>query len=701
MTLVKARGIIALVMAALLGGASFAVTKDALSSLPPSLLVALRVSLATLVSVGIIPRSRTITPGIILGVLAFAGLALQTVGLMSTTATKAGFIAGFAVVLTPLMLAALTRSRPPLRVLFALYAALSGLALLTSNPLVFTLGDLWVLAGALFYAFYLAYLSRVAQQHSALVLSAVQLWPMVVLAWLWALPELPYLEPIPTTTLWQLAFLGLMVTALATFLRVLGQRSVAPFLPPLLLLLEPLAAAGVATWLLAERLPLVGYAGGVLIIIAMLLGDFRWQRRKPTTSERFIAVFIDIGAFSVGSGRLDNNTLHDLLAARLKQGIRRSDHVETLAAGRYGLLLASTGDRSDARRAAGRVLAMLRAPFDDERSEVAPPPEGAVMLGTSGYRKIYQALRAVPRERGQPKVGSPEYRAYVRALEFLRRDADMRWGLQDNAFVAAYTPLAKVREVLPEPAAAITAARADLRWKHPERGNMDASQFMPLATTTGFASKLELHLLERVLNALAASPPAASPHPLAFVVVPLPVSLLAPEGIERVRLRVTASNVDSARLKFALIEDTIAANLERVSDALADLASAGVGLVLQASLSLDDDAILKARQYLPLLPIDFVSVPADVLLAGRPQEPSINPSDDLAVAYAKREAAKQHHQYEARLALEQLADFLDAKLIALAASGDQLKPLQASSATLVASDVLPAHESLDEVMGDS
>lgn len=696
----KARGVIALVIAALVGGASFAVTKDALSSLPPSLLVALRVSLATLVSVGIIPRSRTITPGIILGVLAFAGLALQTVGLMSTTATKAGFIAGFAVVLTPLMLALLTRTRPSLRVLFALYAALSGLALLTSNPLTFTLGDVWVLAGALFYAFYLAYLSRVARQHSALVLSAVQLWPMVVLAWLWALPELPYLEPIPTSVLWQLAFLGLMVTSLAAFLRVLGQRSVAPFLPPLLLLLEPLAAAGVATWLLAERLPITGYVGGLLIMVAMLLGDFRWQRRKVTTSDRFIAVFIDIGAFAVGSGRLASDTLHDLLVTRLKNGVRRSDHVEALASKRYALLLASTGDRTDARRAAGRILAMLRAPFDDERSEVAVPPEGAVMLGSSGYRKVYQALQAVPKERGEPIKSSTEYRAYVRALEFLRRDADMRWGLQDNDFVAMYTPLAKVREVLPEPMAAITAARADLLWKHPERSEMDSRQFMPLAVTTGFASRLELHLLERVLNALAASPPAASTHPLTFVIVPLPVSLLAPEGIDRVRLRLSASNVDPARLKFALTEVTIAANLERVSDALADLARAGVGLVLQASLALDDDGILKARQYLPLLPIDFVSAPAEVLLAERPQEPPAVSSDDVAAKQAKRDFAKKQQQYEARLALEQLTDFLDAKLIASAARGEQLKALQSSAAVLVDSDILPPHESLDEVSGD-
>ena len=696
----KARGVIALVIAALLGGASFAVTKDALSSLPPSLLVALRVSLATLVSVGIIPRSRTIAPGIILGMLAFAGLALQTVGLLSTTATKAGFIAGFAVVLTPLMLALLTRTRPSLRVLFALYAALSGLALLTSNPLTFTFGDVWVLAGALFYAIYLAYLSRVARQHSALVLSAVQLWPMVVLAWLWALPELPYLEPISTVTLWQLAFLGLMVTALAAFLRVLGQRSVAPFLPPLLLLLEPIAAAGVATWLLAEQLPLTGYVGGVLIIVAMFLGDFRWQRRTPTSSDRFVAVFFYIWAVLGGSGGLGNDNLRGLLIVRLKNGVRRSDHVEALASKRYALLLASTGDRGDARRAAERILAMLRAPFDDERSEVALPPEGAVMLGTSGYRKVHRALQAVPRERGEPIVGSPEYRAYVRALEFLRRDADMRWGLQENAFVVLYTPLAKLSEIYPDPVAAVTAARADLLWKHPERGDTNAEQFMPLAMMTGFAGKLELHLLERVLNALAASPPAASPHPLSFVVVPLPVSLLAPEGINRVRLRVSASNVAPSRLKFALTEDTIAANLERVSDALADLASAGVGLVLQASVALDDDAILKARQYLPLLPIDFVSASAEVLLAERPHEPRVEPTDEVAVARAKREFAKKQQQYEARLALEQLTDFLDAKLIAFAARGDQLKPLQASAATLVDSDILPPHESLDAVAGE-
>ena len=66
----------------------------------------------------------------------------------------------------------------------------------------------------------------------------------------------------------------------------------------------------------------------------------------------------------------------------------------------------------------------------------------------------------------------------------------------------------------------------------------------------------------------------------------------------------------------------------------------------------------------------------------------------------QRDFAKKQQQYEARLALEQLTDFLDAKLIALAARGEQLEPLQNSAAVLVDSDVLRAQESLDEVLGN-
>ncbi|MEM7734492.1 MAG: EamA family transporter [Deinococcota bacterium] len=691
---ISARGILALIIAALLSGASFAVTKDALSTLPVPLLVALRVSLAALASVMVIPRSRTIGPGLILGLLGFAGLALQTLGLSQTDASKAGFIAGLAVVLTPLMLAALTRKRPPVRVLFALYAAVSGLALLTSNPLAATLGDVWVIASALFYALYLAYLSRVARRHSALVLSAVQLWPMVVLAWLWTLPSLPYLEPIPTGVLWQLLFLGLMVTALASFLRVLGERNVAPFLPPLLLIIEPITATVTSTWLIAERLPFVGYLGGLLIIIGMLIGDFRWQRRSPVVEGRYTALFIDVGKFQVGSGSLELADLHYLLTQRLHKGIRHGDQIEEIASRRYALLLESTGSRDNAKQAAGRVLAMLRAPFDDQRSEVALPPEGAVILGSSGYGRIYRALRDVPKDNGHPIVGSPEYRPYVRALAFLARDAEMRWGLQQDAFSASYQPLCLVSQVLPNPPAAVVAQAAILRWHYSDPKDtsgavtdLDAGQFLPMARTTGFASRLELHLLSRVLTALASSPDA----PRDFVLLPISADLLSPEGAERIRVQVAASGVNPARLKLELDEDNIATNLERMQDALIDLGRAGLSLIIRVSLEGDDPAVQRARQYLPLLPIDYLSVPARILLAKEPAG-RLPPSADEA---SKQADFEQRRAFNLRQGVETLAGTLEVNIIATGATHEQLEPLQQSAASLVQGDkILPVQNTL-------
>jgi drug/metabolite transporter (DMT)-like permease len=691
---ISARGILALIIAALLSGASFAVTKDALGTLPVPLLVALRVSLAALASVMVIPRSRTIGPGLILGLLGFAGLALQTLGLSQTDASKAGFIAGLAVVLTPLMLAALTRKRPPVRVLFALYAAVSGLALLTSNPLVATLGDVWVIASALFYALYLAYLSRVARHHSAFVLSAVQLWPMVILAWLWALPNLPYLEPIPATVLWQLLFLGLMVTALASFLRVLGERSVAPFLPPLLLVIEPITAALTATWLIAERLPLVGYLGGVLILVGMIVGDFRWRRRSPIVEGRYTALFIDIGKFQVGSGSLELANLHYLLTQRLYKGIRHGDQVEEIASRRYALLLESTGSRDKAKQAAERVLAMLRAPFDDQRSEVALPPEGTVLLGSSGYGKIYRALRSVPKDNGHPIVGSPEYRPYVRARTFLTRDAQMRWGLQQNAFSAAYAPLGLVSKALPEPRDAIVAQAATLQWHYTDTPDpqsatttLDASQFLPMARITGFASQLELHLLGHVLTALTNSPDA----PRDFVLLPISADLLSPEGAERIRVQVAASGVSPSRLKLELDEDNIATNLERMQDALIDLGRAGLSLIIRVSLEVDDPAVGRARQYLPLLPIDYLSVPARILLAEEPAG-RLPPSADET---SKRADFEQRRAFNLRQGVEELAAELEVNIIATGASREQLEPLQGSAASLVQGDkLLPVQETL-------
>src|ERR1700674_1545397 len=100
-----------LALATLIWGCSFVVVKAVLSHASPFVFLAIRFFLASLI-LAVIYRSSLrhltladIRAGVILGLYLFAGYALQTSGLVFTTASKSAFITGSAIVLVPIFLA--------------------------------------------------------------------------------------------------------------------------------------------------------------------------------------------------------------------------------------------------------------------------------------------------------------------------------------------------------------------------------------------------------------------------------------------------------------------------------------------------------------------------------------------------------------------------------------------------------------------
>lgn len=272
-------GIAVLVGITLIWGSTFVVIKDTLDTVSVPLLLALRFSMAALLLVWVRPRRATLRPGLILGLLAFAGFATQTIGLSSTSASKAAFITGLSVILTPLLGALWLRTRIPRRAYVAASLALAGLGLMTLTSVQgVNSGDVWVVVTAFAYACYILYLGRVAAQHSALTLGAMQLWPMALLAWVWALPEAGQLAGLPLSSYGAIFYLALMATALVNVLQTYAQRVVPAHVAALIFVLEPLFAALFAYLLLGERLGPLGWLGGVFIVVAMLVGEIRPKR---------------------------------------------------------------------------------------------------------------------------------------------------------------------------------------------------------------------------------------------------------------------------------------------------------------------------------------------------------------------------------------------------------------------------------------
>lgn len=273
-------------------GTSFAVVKEALDTIPVPLLLALRFSLTCLCFVWVRFDRRALLPALVLGLLAFAGFATQTIGLSLTTASKAAFITGLSVVLTPLVMAVWKRRPLEGRTMVAALVAMAGLAMLSlgdgslagaeaADPRPWWMpqaGDLWVLGTALSYAFYIVYLGEVAGKANGLALAGMQHLPMAGLAWAWGWPMREALWQTPASTYLAIVYLAVVCTAAVAVVQTYAQRVVPASLAALIFVLEPVFAAFFAYLWLGERLGAAGWAGAGLVLLAMLVSELRFIR---------------------------------------------------------------------------------------------------------------------------------------------------------------------------------------------------------------------------------------------------------------------------------------------------------------------------------------------------------------------------------------------------------------------------------------
>ena len=72
--------------------------------------------------------------------------------------------------------------------------------------------------------------------------------------------------------------LAVVATALISVLQVLAQRVVPAYLAALIFVLEPVFAAVFAYLIRGETLGILGWLGGGLIVVAMLISEVRWKR---------------------------------------------------------------------------------------------------------------------------------------------------------------------------------------------------------------------------------------------------------------------------------------------------------------------------------------------------------------------------------------------------------------------------------------
>jgi len=220
-----------------------------------------------------VPAARHVSPlagGLLAGAVLFGGAILQQVGLVWTTAGKAGFVTGLYVVLVPLA-GLLWGQRPGWSRWLGAALAAAGLFLLSVTR-SFTLerGDLAVLIGALFWTAHVHVVGWLSPRTRPVALSCVQFAVCAVLSGL----ATPFVERVAVASLASAAipilYGGLVSVGIAYTLQVVAQRRAPPAHAAILLSLETVFAALGGWFVLGERLSPRGFAGCGLMLAGML-----------------------------------------------------------------------------------------------------------------------------------------------------------------------------------------------------------------------------------------------------------------------------------------------------------------------------------------------------------------------------------------------------------------------------------------------
>ncbi len=280
-----------LLMVMVMWGTTFPLMKDAITTISPSALAAVRFSIAAAV---LLPFLRKLNPrliwdGVVLGIIFFLNLFTQLKGLETIPANRAAFICGFNVVLVPLLSpwfrhwfgnSGRTLHQPQKWI--AALLALTGLGIMFGGAARWSIGDMWMILCALAITLYLLYLELVSNRHPVMALTGVQLLAIAIISLVWAAPNLGEQAGAIASHWWLLVYLGVIVSVVSTCMQTISQRLVSAQDTSLMCTLEPVFATIFAFLLLGEKLTIQGWVGAGVVLIAMCYS----QDLLPTLGDR-------------------------------------------------------------------------------------------------------------------------------------------------------------------------------------------------------------------------------------------------------------------------------------------------------------------------------------------------------------------------------------------------------------------------------
>ena len=278
------KGIILLLLTAVIWGSSFVAQSIGMESIDAFTFTALRTTLGALVLIPVMiifnrkfdTRPSTLIVGVVLGIVFSIAQNLQQFAFYYSTSGKIAFITAFYMFFVPLF-SVFLKKKVRLIVWCSIALGLIGLFLICINPEDMTAinpGDILAFGCAVFFAVQIMLIDHyTGKDINGVQLSFMQFVVAAAVSWVcmfvFEKPEIPNI----ITAAPALAYSGIMSCGIAYTLQILGQKHASPVVASLLMCLESVFAVITAALVLQEMMSVRELAGCIIMFAAIVISQ--------------------------------------------------------------------------------------------------------------------------------------------------------------------------------------------------------------------------------------------------------------------------------------------------------------------------------------------------------------------------------------------------------------------------------------------